>query len=164
MRAAVYTMIRVCAHLKHLLLHLLVAGSNVSGSIMMTASHMPMQNNGLKFFTAEGGLGKADITTILDSAAQKCIAARVAVGDAVSDPGYVLSQAVKSSMTPGGWPLLDLYAEHLRQMIKDGIKHPDNYDKPLTGLKIAVDAGNGSGGFFATQVCTATAASITLSD
>jgi phosphomannomutase len=131
---------------------IIAPGSDVSGSIMMTASHMPMRNNGLKFFTAEGGLGKADITTILDSAAQNCIAAGVAVGDAVADPAYVLSQAVKTAATPGTWPLLELYAEHLRQMIKDGIKHPDNFDQPLTGLKIAVDAGNGSGGFFATQV------------
>jgi hypothetical protein len=37
-------------------------------------------------------------------------------------------------------------------MIVSGIKHPQTPDRPLTGLKIAVDAGNGSGGFFATQV------------
>eukprot|EP00878_Enallax_costatus_P044823 GHUV01053578.1.p1 GENE.GHUV01053578.1~~GHUV01053578.1.p1 ORF type:complete len:152 (-),score=38.44 GHUV01053578.1:309-764(-) len=119
---------------------------------MLTASHMPMQNNGLKFFTYGGGLGKPDITALLENAAQKCIAAGVALGDPMSDTGYVLGQAVQSAAVPDHLNLLDLYAEQLRHMIKEGIKHPGSYDKPLTGLKIAVDAGNGSGGFFATQV------------
>lgn len=118
----------------------------------MTASHMPMQNNGLKFFTADGGLGKDDISVILQNAAAKCSAAGVALGDAIQDPGYVLGQAVRTAAAPGKWQLLDKYAEHLRQMIKEGISHPENFDKPLLGLRIAVDAGNGSGGFFATQV------------
>lgn len=50
------------------------------------------------------------------------------------------------------WDLLSVYAGHLRELIKQGINHPQHYDQPLTGLKIAVDAGNGSGGYFATQV------------
>jgi phosphomannomutase len=32
------------------------------------------------------------------------------------------------------------------------VNHPDHYDRPLQGLKIVVDAGNGAGGFFAHQV------------
>ena len=37
--------------------------------IMVTASHLPMERNGMKFFTAiAGGLEKADITAILASA------------------------------------------------------------------------------------------------
>jgi phosphomannomutase len=48
---------------------------------MMTASHMPLQNNGLKFFVAEGGLGKADITRILDAAAEECVAHHVELGE-----------------------------------------------------------------------------------
>lgn len=43
---------------------------------MMTASHMPMHNNGLKFFTRDGGLDKRDITAILEMATQECIQAR----------------------------------------------------------------------------------------
>lgn len=128
------------------------AGSDIDGSIMTTASHMPMQNNGLKFFTAEGGLDKSDITALLDKAANQCLAAGVALGDAMSDPGYVLGQAVRSAAVPERLQLLAKYAEHLAEVIKQGIKHPENYDKPLTGLKIIVDAGNGSGGFFATEV------------
>ena len=35
------------------------------GAIMVTASHLPFNRNGFKFFTAEGGLNKADITEVL---------------------------------------------------------------------------------------------------
>eukprot|EP00882_Tetradesmus_deserticola_P014684 GHRQ01015624.1.p1 GENE.GHRQ01015624.1~~GHRQ01015624.1.p1 ORF type:complete len:589 (+),score=228.84 GHRQ01015624.1:649-2415(+) len=131
---------------------IIAPGSSVNGSIMLTASHMPMHNNGLKFFTAEGGLGKPDIAAILETAAAKCEAAAVPLGDAILDAAYVLQQAVTTPATPSSWPLLSKYAEHLREMIVSGIKHPQSPDKPLTGLKIAVDAGNGSGGFLATQV------------
>ncbi|GMP68994.1 hypothetical protein CsSME_00028405 [Camellia sinensis var. sinensis] len=41
----------------------------VDGSIMITASHLPYNRNGLKFFTNAGGLGKADIKDILERAA-----------------------------------------------------------------------------------------------
>ncbi|KAH1191431.1 Phosphomannomutase/phosphoglucomutase [Glycine max] len=39
------------------------------GSIMITASHLPFNRNGFKFFTNAGGLGKADIKDILERAA-----------------------------------------------------------------------------------------------
>ena len=35
------------------------------GSVMITASHLPFNRNGLKFFTIDGGLEKADIKEIL---------------------------------------------------------------------------------------------------
>lgn len=36
---------------------------------MLTASHLPYNRNGFKFFTNAGGLGKADIKNILERAA-----------------------------------------------------------------------------------------------
>ena len=36
---------------------------------MLTASHLPYNRNGLKFFTSEGGLNKPDISEILEIAA-----------------------------------------------------------------------------------------------
>ncbi|KAF8060594.1 algC [Scenedesmus sp. PABB004] len=131
---------------------LVAPGSDVTGSIMLTASHMPMPNNGLKFFTAEGGLSKPDITALLEGAVARCAAAGVPLGDPMLDPGHVLRAAVDTPAAPATWPLLSLYAAHLREQIVAGIRHPTHPDAPLTGLKIAVDAGNGSGGFFATQV------------
>ena len=38
------------------------------GSIMITASHLPMERNGLKFFTKEGGLDKPDIKALVEFA------------------------------------------------------------------------------------------------
>ena len=47
---------------------------------------------------------------------------------------------------------MPVYAEHLRNIIKDGVNRTDNYDRPLEGFKVAVDPGNGAGGYFATDV------------
>lgn len=47
---------------------------------------------------------------------------------------------------------MPVYSNHLREIIKKGINSKKDYDKPLSGFKIAVDAGNGSGGFLATDV------------
>ena len=41
------------------------------GAIMLTASHLPFNRNGLKFFTKKGGLEKADIKAILELAAKE---------------------------------------------------------------------------------------------
>ena len=42
------------------------------GAIMITASHLPYNRNGFKFFTSEGGLNKEDITVILKIAESCC--------------------------------------------------------------------------------------------
>lgn len=47
---------------------------------------------------------------------------------------------------------MPVYAAHLREVIKKGIDHPDNYERPLEGFRVIVDAGNGSGGFLASDV------------
>lgn len=48
-----------------------------NGGIMLTASHLPFNRNGMKFFTAEGGLDKADIKEILEEAILACASAGV---------------------------------------------------------------------------------------
>ena len=40
------------------------------GAVMVTASHLPMNRNGLKFFTKDGGFEKSDIKSLLTSAAE----------------------------------------------------------------------------------------------
>ena len=47
---------------------------------------------------------------------------------------------------------MPVYSAHLRDIIKKGVDHPEYYEQPLKGFKIIVDAGNGSGGFLATDV------------
>ena len=40
------------------------------GFLFCTASHLPYNRNGLKFFTSDGGLNKADIKDILERASK----------------------------------------------------------------------------------------------
>ena len=100
------------------------------GSIMLTASHLPFNRNGLKFFTREGGLGKQDITEILTLA---------------SEAGDI--QPLETSKVRK-IDLMDDYAAHLVGIIRKS----SNSEHPLEGLKIVVDAGNGAGGFFVDRV------------
>lgn len=103
--------------------------SDTDGAIMITASHLPMDRNGMKFFTREGGLGKADI--------------RMLVEEAQTPAG----KAESGTLLP--FSLLDVYAGYLQKMIREKV---GKEDKPLAGLHIVVDAGNGAGGFYATEV------------
>ncbi|MGI6031639.1 MAG: phosphomannomutase/phosphoglucomutase [Eubacteriales bacterium] len=102
------------------------------GAIMITASHLPYNRNGLKFFDKDGGLNKGDITALIDRAIQGTPA--VAGG----------------TVTPAD--LLEVYSAFLRRKICEMVDHPTDHDRPLTGLKIVVDAGNGAGGFFVEKV------------
>lgn len=109
-------------------------GFACNGAIMMTASHLPFNRNGLKFFTPQGGLGKQDITAILAIAAAGEFPASTA-------PGIVQSQ-----------DFISVYAAQLVQTIRQAVNHPQCFEQPLQGLKIVVDAGNGAGGFYAAKV------------
>jgi len=102
------------------------------GSMMITASHLPYNRNGLKFFDQNGGLEKADIKKILQIAAEK----KPVCGDV---------QKRKRC------DLIELYAKKLCDKIKDSIRAKD-FDRPLDGMKIVVDAGNGAGGFFVAKI------------
>jgi hypothetical protein len=104
------------------------------GAIMLTASHLPFNRNGLKFFTVKGGLEKQDITEILDLAETRRF-----------EPSLAQGKIEKRDF-------ISVYAEGLAQKIRTGVNHPKNFDQPLTGLKIIVDAGNGAGGFYADKV------------
>lgn len=119
----------------------LTTGYEYDASIMLTASHLPWNRNGMKFFTRAGGLGKADISAILERAA----AAHASAGGAPPAvyPGAPAVQQVD---------FLPVYAAHLRDVIRSGVAHAAHYDRPLAGFRVVVDAGNGAGGFFASQV------------
>ncbi|MCR5217400.1 phosphomannomutase/phosphoglucomutase [Treponema sp.] len=112
------------------------------GSVMITASHLPFNRNGVKFFDADGGLEHEDITAILETAAS--------VDDKKAE-GFALSDCSKFN-------LIELYAAHLRKAICKGLSAKEE-DKPLAGLKIVVDAGNGAGGFFAEKILSPLGAS-----
>lgn len=104
----------------------------VVASIQITASHHPYDKNGLKFFTENGGLNGSDISRIIEIASEV---------DFCSDN--------ISEIFPCDY--MTAYAYRLRKMICKGV-NAENYSKPLDGFKIIVDAGNGVGGFYATEV------------
>lgn len=114
------------------------------GAIQITASHHPFDRNGLKFFTREGGLSGDELKSIL----------------AVAENEPCDKSENRGSVTEIDY--ISEYAEILRNMIKKEVSAED-YDKPLKDFKIAVDAGNGVGGFYATQVLEPLGADVSAS-
>ena len=99
------------------------------GAAMITASHLPFNRNGIKFFDPEGGLEHDDITEILN-----------------------LASLLNPAKVPGNvqtFDLLSVYADYLKNKISQAL---DGGDKPLDGLHIVVDSGNGASGFFVDKI------------
>ena len=117
---------------------------NCDGAIQITASHHPFDRNGLKFFTRDGGLSGEELKSILQYAENEVI-------ETANKTGTVTSIDYISE-----------YAEILRNMIKQEVNAED-YEKPLKSFKIAVDAGNGVGGFYATKVLEPLGADVSAS-
>jgi phosphomannomutase len=98
-------------------------------SIMITASHLPYDRNGLKFFTPNGGLEGDEIAEILGRAEK---------GDCLPlGKGECQKKSYLNEYCAG-------LVEHVRTSC--------GTNKPLKGKKIIVDAGNGAGGFFVDKV------------
>lgn len=110
------------------------------GSIMITASHLPYNRNGFKFFTNSGGLGKPDIKDILERAADIY---RNFTADGLTSSKEKASASVKR---------VDYMTLYTADLVKAVRKAAGNIEKPLEGFHIVVDAGNGAGGFFAAKV------------
>ena len=100
------------------------------GAVMVTASHLPWNRNGYKFFTKDGGLEKEDIKKILRAASD----------------GVIPEKSGEGSLQETDF--METYAKILR----DRIVEKTGSEKPLEGLRIVVDAGNGAGGFFVSKV------------
>lgn len=112
---------------------------NCDGAVMITASHLPYNRNGFKFFTKDGGLEKKDISDIIAYAQSE-----------------IVIESFKVTDTPDTNPvsemdLIGAYSEFLKNKIKTEVSGA-NFDRPLDGMKIVVDAGNGAGGFFAEKI------------
>ena len=125
------------------------------GAVMITASHLPFNRNGFKFFTAEGGLNKEDIKEIL------------AIASSIDDEQSFGEGATGNSQDAAGAlsELMEEYCAHLRGIIMGGLSgsaaEGQASGSPLAGLKIVVDAGNGAGGFYADHVLAPLGAEVT---
>jgi phosphomannomutase len=100
------------------------------GSIMITASHLPFNCNGLKFFSHNGYLEGSDVKELLELAAN-----------------YRFAEPTKTGKTTSIQYLND-YAANLVEKVRAATGE----ETPLQGKKIIVDAGNGVGGFFVDKV------------
>lgn len=102
------------------------------GAIMITASHLPFNRNGMKFFTKDGGLESFQIKELIE-----------------------LADTQNFTHVPEGkmmkFDIMKPYSIHLQDLIRERVNASD-YDHPLKGMHIVVDAGNGAGGYFATDV------------
>ena len=107
---------------------LLKRTDRADGSIMVTASHLPADRNGMKFFTPHGGLSASELDEIISIAES----GNFAEGDGRTENFY----------------FMDDYSTLLTEKVRTAC----GTDRPLDGLKIIVDAGNGAGGFFAEKV------------
>lgn len=104
-------------------------GYRYDGTVMITASHLPYNRNGFKFFTAQGGLESSDIREILAYAGGEKITGR---------PAGALHKG----------EFMDTYASILAGKIREATGE----ERPLEGFRIVVDAGNGAGGFYVDKV------------
>lgn len=99
---------------------------------MLTASHLPPNRNGVKFFTRNGSANKKDVKEVLEG-----VIGRLERGEMGKGSG---DGTVKE------FQFLEVYKRHLIELIRKGCAAGET---PLEGFKIVVDAGNGAGGFFA---------------
>ena len=109
------------------------------GGAMITASHLPEDRNGIKLFTKQGGFTKADIDTLISGA--------IRVGHLWHDYGVIPPASGHGAVDCEHVDFMPHYRERLQQAIIDEVG--SGRDKPLDGLKVVLNAGNGSGAFFA---------------
>lgn len=106
------------------------------GGIMVTASHLPKDRNGMKFFTKNGGFSKEDVQALVEGALNF-------LKDCQNENllnNFNLNEEIKLR------DFMSVYATTLKEALEREV--PNINDLPLKGLKITFNAGNGSGFFF----------------
>lgn len=112
-----------------------VSSLTCTASLQITASHHPANRNGIKFFTKNGSLSSQNIDEILDIAQS---------GD-FPPISYNVGNVKSINM-------MNYYCEKIKNLILEDTTYVNKSSKPLKGLKIAVNAGNGAGGFFVRDI------------
>lgn len=108
---------------------IITPGFQPDGAVMITASHHPFDKNGMKFFMEQGGLEGKEVGLLLETASKL-------EPDGLPFAGTITEKA-----------FLPTYMEQLAARIRKGLE--TDLAKPLLGLHVVVDAGNGAGGFYA---------------
>ena len=103
--------------------------SGADGAIEITASHLPSDRNGLKFFTKEGGIDGKAVSRLIELAEEDAFA----------------------EIAGGVCEKFDLMTPYSASLVKL-VREKCGKENPLEGIGIVVDAGNGAGGFFVERV------------
>lgn len=103
--------------------------TKADAAIMITASHLHKSRNGLKFYFPDGGMDGRLISRLLDYA----------------------EKGNRATLLGEGRVITGDYMERYCRFLCDKMVC-ELGEKPLTGMKIVVDASNGAGGFFAHRV------------
>ena len=111
-----------------LYMSLITEGFACDGAMAVTACRHPGDWNGFKFFTKDGGIDAQELDRIL-ALAEEYQPSR-------SGPAALLSR-----------DFLSVYREQLAARVRRALD--TDVQKPLLGLHVVVDAGNGAGGFYA---------------
>ena len=141
----------------------LLPESSFDGAVMLTASHLPFNRNGMKFFTAEGAISGADLGDILNRAILLAenhgSESEPAAGDNTGEnqegtaeaEQFCLLTLPQGSIAPERFDMRALYCAHMQEIIRKEVA-AENFQRPLEGLHVVVDAGNGAAGFFARRI------------
>lgn len=111
---------------------------------MVTASHLPKDRNGMKFFTLQGGFTKLEVQRMITLAQQHA--------EVWYDMGLIPPTSGPHAVFCSEWVN---WMPHYQLQLKNALLKEVNGDhqrhslsQVLHGLKIVLNAGNGSGGFF----------------
>ena len=107
---------------------LITEGFQPDAALMITASHQPMEKNGIKFILPHGGLSGKELDEV------------IARAESIELSPVLTGALVKRDFLPS---YKEFLAGRIREALGAGIA------KPLLGLHVIVDAGNGAGGFYA---------------
>jgi len=119
------------------------------GGIMITSSKGEPHMNGFKLFNQNGLLNEEDYASILKSATSGEDFKKL--GEPVYGDNFKMKYGKKTYNT-NELHLTNIYSSYLCQILKDIICNNNPCERPLSDLKICVDASNGTGGFIATKV------------
>mmetsp|Transcript_23158 Transcript_23158/g.35123 ORF Transcript_23158/g.35123 Transcript_23158/m.35123 type:complete len:619 (-) Transcript_23158:43-1899(-) len=120
--------------------HACRSSGGFDGSVMVTASHLPKEKNGLKFYVrGQGGFTKEQVQQLLGLTTKKINEwQNLGIVPTTSGGGAVCSYERVDILTG--------YAESLKDAL---CKECRGEGSVLSGLKIVLNTGHGSGGFFA---------------
>ena len=118
-------------------------------ALMITSSREEPHMNGFKLFGQNGLLKGEDYDRILKTATSEEDLKKL--GEADFNDNFKMKYGKKTYNTDE-INLTNIYSSYLCQILKDTICNNNLCKHPLSGLKICIDASNGTGGFIAIKV------------